>query len=203
MVVSYEFCTDASLHAWAAGVFRGAQLYLSKKQITADHERSRRERSVDILIEWSKNLKKEGSLARKIIECLSEDQCRDIFNQREVKVAKKHQILLDQLFPSTIEQVDGDVIQLTEAQSTELRWHAITYLNALEFTLVAWQYSVVDREIIEVQFSYLFSPADGHEVLKHFRKAAGGEDSFPAIELFTAHLIDKRKNQLIKKLNVA
>lgn len=182
------------------------QIYISHRQIKFDHERSRRERSVDILIEWSKNLKKEGSIARKIIECLNEEQCRDVFNQQELKIGKKHEALLMQLFGK--DSLDGindatDDIRLSEAQSTELRWHAISYLNSLEFTLVAWQYAVVDKGIIEAQFSYLFRPADGHEVLKHFRKAAGGENSYPAIEVFTAHISQKRREHLISKVNIA
>lgn len=182
------------------------QIYISHRQIKTDHERSRRERSVDILMEWSRNLKKEGSLARKIIECLNEEQCREVFNQQEIRINKKHEALLIQLFgkenlPDT--QQATDLIILSEAQTTELRWHAISYLNCLEFTLVAWQYSVVDKEIIETQFSYLFRPADGHEVLKHFRKAAGGENSYPATEIFTAHILQKRREHLISKANIA
>jgi hypothetical protein len=114
------------------------QVYVAHRQLKADHERSRREKSVELLMEWSKNLKKEGSVARKIIECLNEEQCRDVFNQQEVKISKKHENLLMQLFGEKIQQnVDGDNIKLTEAQSTELRWHAVSYLNSLEFTLVA------------------------------------------------------------------
>lgn len=181
------------------------QVYLTHRQIKADHERSRRERSVDILIEWSKNLKKEGSLARKIIECLTEEQCREVFNQQEVKINKKHEALLVQLFGdkiSTADQQSIDTITLSGAQTTELRWHVISYLNCLEFTLVAWQYSVVDKEIIEAQFSYLFRPAEGHEILKHFRKAAGGENAYPAIEIFAAHISQKRREHLISKANI-
>lgn len=205
---------DLSLSEWAniatiitaLGVVGIAlQVLFSHRQIKADHERSRREKSVEVLIEWSKNLKKEGSLARKIIECLNEEQCREVYNQNETRVSKKHITLLVQLFGDKLQENDneGDYITLTEAQTTELRWHVITYLNSLEFTLVAWQYAVVDKDIIESQFSFLFRPADGHELLKHFRKAAGGEDTYPAIEIFTAHLEQKRKEKLIEKAKVA
>lgn len=196
----------ATIFASLAVLGISVQIYISHRQIKTDHERSRREKSVEILMEWSRNLKKEGSLARKIIECLSEEQCRDVFNQQEIKINKKHEALLVQLFGKEnlvdIEQAT-EFISLSEAQTTELRWHAISYLNCLEFTLVAWQYAVVDKPIIEAQFSYLFRPADGHEVLKHFRKAAGGENSYPAIEVFTAHISQKRRENLIAKANVA
>lgn len=182
-----------------------AQVWYMHLQLKSDHERSRREKSVDILMEWSKNLKKEGSLARKIIECLNEEQCRDVYNQREMNISKKHEALINQLFggregSSSIQVAES--ILLTEAQTTELRWHVISYLNSLEIALVAWQYSIVDKDILESQFSYLFRPADGHELLKYFRKAAGGENTYPAIEIFAAHLSEKRRKQLIAKANV-
>lgn len=147
-----------SLQEWAnistiigsfAVVGLSLQVYIAHKQVKSDHERSRREKSVDILLEWAKNLKKEGSVARKIVECLSEEQCRDIFGQNEVKINKKHANLLVQLFGKDLEGLNEptETITLSEAQSTELRWHVVSYLNSLEFTLVAWQYSVVDKKL--------------------------------------------------------
>lgn len=181
------------------------QIRQSQREIKADHERSRREKSVDLLMEWSKNLKEEGSLARKIIECLSEQQCQELFKQEEVRISKKHEALLKRFFKELPSADDNaETITINETQATSLRWHAITYLNSLEFTLVAWQYSIVDRDIIEKQFQYLFNSANTNdEVLKHFRKAAGGAESFPAIEVFAAHVANKKKETLIKKANVA
>lgn len=206
----YEKENSVNLSEWAdvatiVGSFAiigiAVQVYIQHRQLKFDHERSRREKSVDVLQEWSRGLKKEGSVARKIIECLNEEQCREVFNQQEVKISKKHENLLIQLFGDKIKSED-DLIILSEGQTTELRWHTISYLNSLEYTLVAWQYAVVDKEIIETQFSYLFRPSDGHEVLKHFRKAAGGENSYPAIEVFVAHIAEKRRAHLTSKANI-
>ncbi|WP_462174530.1 hypothetical protein [Pseudoalteromonas gelatinilytica] len=180
------------------------QVLIAQRQIKADHERSRREKTVDLLIEWDKRLKKESALARKIIENLSEAQCRELVAQQKLHVNSKLQTLLAQFFPNfTPETNDNGEIIINESLTAELRWHAITYLNSLESVLVAWQYSVVDREIIEHQFSYLFKPADGHEALKDFRAAAGGEDCYPAIEIFAGHIREKRRKKLIQKANVA
>lgn len=200
-----EWANIATIIGSFAVVGLSLQVYIAHKQVKSDHERSRREKSVDILMEWAKNLKKEGSVARKIVECLSEEQCRDIFGQNEVKINKKHANLLVQLFGKNLEGLNEptETITLSEAQSTELRWHVVSYLNSLEFTLVAWQYSVVDKKIIESQFGYLFRPSDGHEVLKNFRKVADGSKTYPAIEIFTAHLSQKERDQLISKANVA
>ena len=190
------------------------QFQLGKRQMSADYERSRREKSVELLMEWSKLLKRENSAARKIIDTLSEEQCRKILQQQKVRVSKEHKELLFELLYSesselTAVELDGglvegdDYFELSESDSSKLRWAAVSYLNALEFVLVAWQYSIVDRDIIEHQFSYLFKPADGYELMKHFRKAAGGEETFPAIEIFTEHLNDKRRQLLQSKANIA
>ncbi|SCM82461.1 hypothetical protein KL86SPO_50232 [uncultured Sporomusa sp.] len=40
-------------------------------QIKAEHERDRREKTVDLLLAWNESLKKETSLARKIVEGFS------------------------------------------------------------------------------------------------------------------------------------
>lgn len=165
-------------------------------------------------MEWSKLLKRENSAARKIIDTLSEEQCRKILQQQKVRVSKEHKELLFELLYSesselTAVELDGglvegdDYFELSESDSSKLRWAAVNYLNALEFVLVAWQYSIVDRDIIEHQFSYLFKPADGYELMKHFRKAAGGEETFPAIEIFTEHLNNKRRELLQSKANIA
>ncbi|MGN6954633.1 hypothetical protein ACTHT3_12175, partial [Neisseria sp. P0015.S004] len=143
------------------------QFQLGKKQMSADYERSRREKSVELLMEWSKLLKRENSAARKIIDTLSEEQCRKILQQQKVRVSKEHKELLFELLYSessklTAVELDGglvegdDYFELSESDLSKLRWAAVNYLNALEFVLVAWQYSIVDRDIIEHQFSYLF-----------------------------------------------
>ena len=179
------------------------ELANSQKHFEADHERSRREKTVDILFEWDKRLKKEGALARKIVETFSAEQCRELTSQSPMQVSAKLTPHLHQLFGKNLEPDQNNLISLNEAHSSELRWHVITYLNALESVLVAWQYSIVDREIIEHQFSYLFKPSDGHEGLKHFRVATGGEDSYPAIEIFASHIMEKRRAKLVQKANVA
>ncbi|MBL8355654.1 MAG: hypothetical protein JNM01_12565 [Delftia acidovorans] len=179
------------------------QIYQSKSQIEADHERSRREKSIDILTNWSNGLTKENSITRKILDNLSEDQCASVLQQEEFKLHKKHEPLLQQLFGQDLDPAVDEFITIKPQQSAALRWNAITYLNSLEFTFVAWQYSVVDRKIIEDEFQYLFNPDNGSEVLKNFRKAAGGTAVFPAVEIFSTHITQKSKERLIQKSNVA
>lgn len=92
--------------------------------------------------------------------------------------------------------------ELTKEQIKKLRHLIITYLNLLESILVAWQYSIADREIIEDQFSYLVSPKEGHNVLEDFRIASGSQESYPAIEIFCSHLESKSRERLKEKGNI-
>lgn len=181
-----------------------AQALTMRRQFMADHERGRREKTVELLTEWFSRQEKEGPIARKIAEQLTEAQCRDVLAQQSIHVPAKLCKQLSQLFGTEIKCEEGErEVFITESQSADLRWHVVRYLNSLEMILVAWQYSIIDRGIIETQFSYLFRPTEGHEVLKAFRSAAGGEETFPAIEIFVNHVKDKRRDKLIQKANVA
>lgn len=189
--------------ATAIGAFV-MQALIMHRQLKADHERGRREKTVELLTDFFKNQKKEGPIARKITEHLSESQCRDMLAQQSFTVPIKLRKQLIQFFGENIKIDDDDKeITLTEANSAELRYHILCYLNSLEMVLIAWQYSIVDRNIIETQLSYLFKPSEGHEILKSFRIAAGNEDAYPAIEIFFTHLKNKRRDKLIEKANVA
>jgi hypothetical protein len=79
---------------------------------------------------------------------------------------------------------------LTVEQSSELRWEIVTYLNALEVILSAWNHGIADKRMLEEQFRYLVSTQTGSYFLKNFRIAAGGAHSFPNVEKFVNHLID-------------
>lgn len=183
------------------------QIGLARRQIKADHERSRREKTVELLLEWTKSLKENTSLARRIVESLDEEQARNLFNEEETRISSKYKKYLGKILEfeeNKIEEKNGYII-LSGEQVGKLRWLVMTYLNLLESILVAWQYSIVDREIIEDQFSYLFAPEHGHAALKNFRIAAGagGENAFPAIEIFSSHIEEKRRDRLKEKANIA
>ena len=68
-------------------IWQGSLLY---QQMKADHERSRREKAVEILFQWSINLKEGNSLARKIVESLNEEQARSLLNQEKICINKKY-----------------------------------------------------------------------------------------------------------------
>lgn len=183
------------------------------QQIRADHERARREKAIELLLEWTKGVTRETNAAKKIVEKFNGDQCRKLFMEEEFKVDCQ---LYDEIVETLNEKSEKDdkckdcqgkakekecdcLVMLNRRQIKKIRWHVISYLNLLESTLVSWQYSVAEREIIEQQLSFMVSPKEGRNVLEDFRIAAGSEESYPAIEIFCNHLEGKRKKKLVEK----
>lgn len=69
------------------GVFIYAlQFIVQKKSLKEDHERSRREKGVDILNHWFSTLDKNNSTARKLAENLSEDNLLAIWHCEEFEM---------------------------------------------------------------------------------------------------------------------
>ena len=186
------------------------------QQIKADHERARREKAIELLLEWTKDITRETNAAKKIVEKFNKEQCRKLFLEEEFKVDCQ---LYDEIIETLNEKSEKDekcsncqgkskekecdcLVMLNRRQIKKIRWHVVSYLNLIESILVSWQYSVAEREIIEQQLSFMVSPKEGRNVLEDFRIAAGAEETYPAIEIFCNHLERKRKNKLVEKGNI-
>jgi hypothetical protein len=170
-------------------------------QIKADHERSRRERACELVLEWSKSLRQGSSLARKLVETFTEEQARKLHKSEALEIeGDKYEIIKACLEESTdtarIEQANGKV-KLNGRQSSILRWHIVCYLNTLESILMARRHGVADRKMINEQFRYLVSPTEGHSILRNYRQASGGANVYPAIEEFVQEL-EKEGNTLLR-----
>lgn len=63
----------------------------------------------------------------------------------------------------------------------------ISYLNALENVVAAWKYNIVDRNLIEAEFKYMFDHKGG--ALKKFREIM--IDAYPCIDLFELEMKSK------------
>src|SRR5438445_13850692 len=90
-----EWITAIGAIVTAGGVlFLWKQLNLMRIQIDADHDRSRRENSINYLFEWSKGLLRSSSLARRLVEELNADQTRALADEDELTIDKKHKDLV-------------------------------------------------------------------------------------------------------------
>lgn len=177
--------------AWisaVANIFIALGVGLAWWSFRGDHERSRREKAIELISLWALNMNKRGAAARKLVETLDKEKSKSLFNQEPLKINKKYSGLLQAALESKVNEPIGDNITLDELQSSELRWQIITFLNNLESVLSAWRHNVADKDIITEQFRYLLSTTDGHYILEEFRVAAGGNQSYPAIQEFVKHI---------------
>lgn len=187
------------------------QIKILVKQTKDDHERSRREKAVDLLFLWTKNLDEYSSRARKFAENLSEENLKSIYSGEGFSFPKKYKEQYESCFSEgsqkgkerdektptkTVEE--KDVIDVDAKNSAYIRWRLIKYLNLLESILSAWAYKIADEDLIENQFSYLFETEGSSKALKKFREIAGGVNSYPSIELFEREM-QKRKEEKLKE----
>lgn len=171
-----------------ANVFTAVGIGLAWWSFRGDHERSRREKAIELISQWALNMNRRVSAARKLVEALDEASVKSLFNQESFSINKKHIGLLQAALESKIEVPNTNEVLLDETNSSELRWQIITFLNNLESVCSAWRHNVADKEIITEQFRYLVSPTEGHYILEKFRIISGGNHTYPAIEEFVSHL---------------
>jgi len=175
------------------------QLDTTIQSLKADHERSRRERAVELLRHWDSNLTLSGAVARKFAESLNFETSKCLYQQKPFKIKNTHYgLFVGCLSPASAkqrrEEKPDEDIEVTERESSEIRWAVLSYLNHLETVLAAVRHNVADKEMLYEQFTYLVSPSDGHYLLEDFRRAAGGGATYPSIEAFADEL--KAKHQI-------
>lgn len=184
-------------------IFIGIQLFQTARAEKKHHEEMRRIKTVEIMENWSKSLKKETSFAEKIVEGFTEEQCRWLYFKEEFELDCKKGRDICQICKEKAPDahhtecqncITGGKFKLAGAQLAEFRWYVVGYLNMLESVMTAWNLNIVDREEIEDQFQYLYNPEKGWDALKHFREAAGGISAYPNIEKFMQEM-QKRRNK--------
>lgn len=175
------------------------QTRLQKKSINNDFERSRREKAIESLRHWFSKLDKTNSTARKLMESLTEDNLLSIWHCESFSMAatptnKKYFEVLFNYEKGNPPDNEKSEIFVSAQQATEIRWQAISYLNALENVVAAWKYNIVDRDLIEAEFKYMFDHKGG--ALKKFREIM--VDAYPCIDLFELEMQDKYKAKISK-----
>lgn len=183
-------------------IFIALQFYETKKAEQKNHEELRRVKTIEVMQNWSKTLKKETSFAEKIVEGFSEEQCRALYFGESIKIDIEKGEKICQICPERTENCKkcktDRKLKLEGVQLSEFRWYVINYLNMLENVMTAWNLKIVDTDEIEQQFQYLYNPEKGWNALEAFRKAAGGKKSYPNIDKFILQLKEKREKEQLK-----
>lgn len=202
------------------------QLVVAKNDSRARHDEKRREKTVDYMIKWSDSLRWETTYAVRIVEGFNHEQCANLYNKQpfEVNFETKKELCpicssykkssCKKCFETTIkpENMAHDchvydknfndsssrMYTIDVVQCNEIRWYIIQYLNFLEALLISWKQGIVDRDIIEEQFYFLYDPDSGKDALQSFRNAAGKGKSYPTIEEFCLELRNNKQQTNIK-----
>lgn len=206
-IIGWEIFRDCILPATALIVSVIAlsislkQKKISVKQYCDDHERTRRTNTVDVLFRWTDKLTAKNATARKFAESLSEENLMAIIECKSFKLANTpHNRRCVEILNENHSEMENNQqeIEIDSVVSTKIRWELISYLNALEFVLVGWIDNVVDRDIIEQEFEYLFDHYNGG--LRTVRKIMRG--CYPCIDAFEEEMLKKRTNILEKKIQL-
>lgn len=178
------------------------QIKSTQEQIKADHERSRRQMTIDLMMKWTETLSQKTGGSRKIVENLDNDNCKKIFNFEVAKIPESQKTMLEGVLEKNDLEVKNGYFEITDYQSSVIRGLVLTYLNSLETVLTGWRLGVSDKEIIEEEFSYLFDKKKQSSVLHNFRGIVGLH-SYPSIAAFCECLSKKIIDPTNVKDNVA
>lgn len=67
-------------------IFTAIQALLLRKQMKKEHEKRRRENTVDVMYNWCNSLEKNTSLAVDVAQQLSSPQCQSLYNKNSFEV---------------------------------------------------------------------------------------------------------------------
>lgn len=175
-------------------------LWYARRQLLADHERSRRQLAMEMCSRWSSSSSPETSSVIRMIEKLSDAQCELIANQMSVLIEEEHLHFLLNIFlfrfpelgPKMDSLKDGKFYRIEGHYVIYLRHIAIRYLNMLESVLMTWTSGIADQKMIEAEFSFLLDEKQGRTAVEKLRLKIGNE-GFPSISKFMHALREKRR----------
>lgn len=187
-------------------IFACVQLWQIKINRKRQFEQARREKTVEMVMHYSKCINSETKSTEKIVANFSDEQCQDLYNGNAFRIDEKTKEQLCKICPEKAKCEKSKKHERKMCQDNHgnycikgnilyfLRGNIITYLNTLESVLLAWQLGIVEQNVIEEQFVFLDKKRQRERALETFRTIAGNGHSYPAIEKFYQHLDeDKRK----------
>lgn len=186
--------TVASAITAAGIVFLWWQIRLYRREYRDDHERSRRENALQMMLEWAKKLDRGTNVVTRFVDSLDDLQARELANERPFCVAREKKGIVGSLL-SVTELAEGTAladcdagIEIKQVAVSLIRAQAVNYLNMLEIVLTAWKNNIADRGILHEQFAPMYNPKNGDFMLEKFRDAIGGADAYPSIADFVQTL---------------
>ena len=192
----------------AVGIVLCLQLFLIKSHFNKEHQYKRNLHSNEIIRWWveTANNRVTGA-ARQVVECFSPAQCRSLVNNEAVHLIlpedneeqrREREYLLEKIKVCLEEnhaqvEIQGSSVTINASEFSLLRSLTTRYLNSMETVCSAWRHHLVNRALIEEEFTYIVHVNRGYRMLQTFREQSGGTEAFPAIYEFIVAVGPKLK----------
>ena len=175
------------------------QLVLQKRQTAFDHERSRRERTIELFLKWNEFERTEGHLALALAEDFDTTISRAIWAGESTSVHKSRKGTLERFLSRQGDkhdlEIDNENVIITSECSLELRSRIVECMNLLETIFSAGRHGVADQEMIDEQFACLIEPDPTRRktMMKVIREVAGGAAAYPSTTEFDRVVIQRKQ----------
>lgn len=208
------------------------QIYSQRIYNRQQHESERRLAGAKALNMWLMHVTMYDSICKKIVDTFDDVQANMLMNEVEgVAVTKEQYRKLSIVFQHELNKrcssnknsdksryykdkkrgkkhsicigcTRKDNESLTLEEVIVVRWHVMHYLNGLECVLMQCKSNIVDTDMFFEQMRYQYNKSNGVMSLQKFREAAGGAESFPAIEWFCIEMDRRLRESIGKKAKV-
>lgn len=194
IIFSADKWTAGEWGTWAsvlAQAVLATAIIITIRQIRADHSRSRRERSIDLMQFWTSTIVPHAQkvyAVRDVVESLESRQCEALWKAEELRLDTKHKIHL--LLALGLNETDlklssgNDYVVISCEKTLRLRETLAFYMNCLEVVFCAWRHNIADSEFLAEEFGPLLAPLGGGYPMELMRNATG---IYPSIAAYITH----------------
>lgn len=178
-----------------------ASLWYARKQLLAEDTRSRRRLAIEMCRHWAGYTTPETSSVTRLVEKMNPNQCEAIAKANELTILADYHHHLTNILQGRFGDIEEQLEEFRQGENyvipskyvQHIRYIAVRYLNMLESVLMTWTSGVVDQEMIEQEFEYLFNEQEGRTAMEPLR-AKVGREAFPAIEQFVEALRERARS---------
>ena len=184
-----------------ASIVSAGGIFLLWRQISAEHERGRREKAIEIMNFFtSTSPVEEMGLSRLLINELDKKQSELLFNMQAIEIDSKYAellgVILSKYAGSKIEfEKNEGLIVLRSTEVVLLRAIVLSFLNSFECMASAWRHNIADKEILEEEFRSIVIPRNGRVIYEDFIITAGAYPSLREFVKAVVHTQDTRSNK--------
>lgn len=188
----------ASVVSACAIVIALRQLALQRQVWKTMHERSRAEKSIEVIRAFNSTFTAQSAATSRLVELLDPTELKALDDGRPFQISSSHENDVRAALPGKTLNLNGGQIFLTSEQVYEIRYQALEVLNAVEIVCQAWKLDVADQSAIESEIENLYDPSlpEPTTLLRKYRNVFHGERFYPALYAFTHHLDEKRRSTM-------